>query len=122
MYYDRVPTIIEGNDLVAVRALKVESLEAGRRLLHVTFELRPDKEISTNTAELRLHVTDGATHALYSAEPYVEAAPAASEEAPVEEAPAASEEEAAPAVSKEEQEAIVEEVTKAVRNRARRPR
>lgn len=103
MYYDRVPSIIEGNDLVAVRALDVEHLENGRRLLHVTFELRQEKVISTNTADLRLHVTDGATHILHEATPYV--APVVEEEAeaePVEEA--ASEEETAP-VEQEEKKA-----------------
>ena len=83
MYHDRNPFVVEGNDITALRASKLEKTKDGRTLWHTTLELRPDKELlpPERASELRLHVTDGATHVQHVVDPLPVDEPEATEDA-----------------------------------------
>lgn len=67
MYYNDRPDVIEANDLAKLLHLTTSHLADGRVILHADFELAGAKQIAEPEG-LRLHMTDGATHALFTPE------------------------------------------------------
>ena len=69
MYHATSPHIIEGSDITAVHDMAIEQHKNGKKYLHMTAELNPEKNYDIREdarVEHMLHVTDGVTPRLLS--------------------------------------------------------
>ena len=111
MYHNTHKDVLEASDITAVHDLRIERRANGKRYAHLLVEIADHKELTDEPGAVKLHVTDGVSHAVHPVTPLPEDAT----DLPAEEEAGDGEE-----VETEEEEVKAEEPVKPARSSRKR--